>query len=214
MFKNRVEAGRLLAEKLSQYKKKENALVLAIPRGGVPVAYEVARRHDLPLDVIVIKKIGVPGNEELAAGAAGSDSHILNEEIIRSLGVPQDFIREQVKIKQLQVKQRYQLLRGNRPGYSLKNKTIILIDDGLATGATMTMAIQVIKKDSPQAVICAIPVAPSDTIMRLETTADQTVCLLQPPNFRAIGQFYTDFTQVEDGEAKQLLNKATQKEQS
>jgi len=203
MLKDRKEAGRLLAEKLSEYKKKKDTLILAIPRGGVEVAYEVAKQLDLPLDVVVIKKIGFPGNEELALGATGLDSYYLNEDIARS--VPQEYIQEQIKIKQQEVKKRYELLRGEKPLYEVKNKTIIIIDDGIATGATMIMAVQIIKKQSPKKVIIAIPVGPSDRVRILERVADNVICLLQPEFFMAIGQFYQDFKQVEDEEAMRLL---------
>jgi putative phosphoribosyl transferase len=205
MFKDRKEAGQLLADKLLQYKREKDTLVLAIPRGGVPVAYELAQRLDLPLDVVVIKKIGVPGNEELAAGATGLDTYILNEDVVRIYGISPQYIQEQVKIKQREVKQRYQLLRGEKPLYTVKNKTTIIVDDGLATGATMAMAIELIKKPLPKEVVIAIPVAPPDAVRRLEKMVDKVVCLLRPEYFGAISQFYEDFTQVQDEEARRLL---------
>jgi putative phosphoribosyl transferase len=205
MFKDRKEAGRLLADKLLQYKKEKDTLVLAIPRGGVPVAHELARRLDLPLDVVVIRKIGVPGNDELAAGATGLDTYILNEDVVGIYGISPEYIQEQVKIKQREVKQRYQLLRGEKPVYRVKNKTTIMVDDGLATGATMAMAIEIIKKPFPKKVIIAIPVAPPDAVRRLEKMVDKVVCLLRPEYFGGISQFYEDFTQVRDEEARRLL---------
>ncbi len=205
MFKNRKEAGQLLAEALLPYHKKKDTLILAIPRGGVVVGYEVARQLDLPLDVVVIKKIGFPAHEELAVGATGLDSYILNENIVTNYNVSQDYIQKQVKIKQREVELRYQLLRGNKAFYTVQNKTIIIIDDGLATGATLTMATQIIKKQSPKEVIVAIPVAPPDTVRKLEKIVGKILCLHQPSDFRAIGRFYKDFAQVEDDEAKRLL---------
>lgn len=205
VFKNRKEAGQLLAEALSQYHKKKDILILAIPRGGVVVSYEVARQLDLPLDVVVIKKIGFPAHEELAVGATGLGSYILNEDIIKSYNISQDYIQKQIKIKQREVELRYDFLRGNKSFYTVQNKTIIIIDDGLATGATMTMATQIIKKQSPKEVIVAIPVAPPDTVRKLEEIIDRVLCLHQPSDFRAIGRFYGDFSQVEDEEAKKLL---------
>ena len=205
MFKNRKEAGQLLAEALSQYHKKKDTLILAIPRGGVVVAYEVARQLDLPLDVVVIKKIGFPAHEELAVGATGLNSYILNENIVQNYNVSQDYIQKQVNIKQREIELRYDLLRGNKRFYTVQNKTIIIIDDGLATGATMTMATQIIKKQSPKEVIVAIPVAPPDTVRKLAKIINRVLCLRQPSDFRAIGQFYRDFAQVDDEEAKRLL---------
>ena len=208
MFKDRRDAGQLLAKKLMQYKDCKDALILGIPRGGVVVAYAVAKQIHLPLDVIVIKKIGTPLSQELAAGAAGRDSYILNEEIVEAYRISQDYIREQVKIKQMQIRQRYEFLRGNRPFYSVVGKTIIIVDDGLATGATMTMAIQIVKQGKPKMVICAVPVAPMDTVKWLQPLTDQVVCLQQPRFFQAIGEFYKDFSQIEDSQARRLLEDA------
>jgi putative phosphoribosyl transferase len=208
MFKDRIEAGKLLAKELIKYKDDKDVLILAIPRGGVVVAYEVAKLNRLPMDVVVIKKIGTPGNEELAAGAAGVGSYILNDEIVETYRISQDYLEEQINIKQMQIRQRYEFLRGNRPFYSVEGKTIVVIDDGLATGATMTMAIRLIKQGTPKRVVCGIPVAPQHTVKRLQTLIDQVVCLLQPLSFRAIGEFYQDFSQVEDNEARRLLEEA------
>jgi putative phosphoribosyl transferase len=208
MFKDREEAGQLLAKKLMKHKDSKDALILAIPRGGVVVAYEVAIQIHVPLDVVVIKKIGTPGYEELAAGAAGMDSYILNDEIVEAYRIPQDYIREKVKIKQLQIRQRYEFLRGNRPFYSVTGKTIIVIDDGLATGATMTMALRIINQGNPKMVICAVPVAPPDTIKGLQTLANEVVCLLQPWSFQSISEFYKNFGQTDDHEARRLLEKS------
>jgi len=208
MFKDRKEAGQLLAKKLMQYKDSKDALILGIPRGGVVVAYQVARQIHLPLDVVVIKKIGTPLSQELAAGAAGRDSYILNEEIVESYRISPDYIREQVRIKQMQIRQRYEFLRGKRPFYSVVGKIIIIIDDGLATGATMTMAIRIVEQGDPKRIICAVPVAPTDTVKRLQTLTDRVVCLQQPRFFQAIGEFYKDFSQIEDSEARRLLEDA------
>jgi len=205
MFKDRNDAGFLLAQKLSAYKNKKDTLVLAIPRGGVVVAYEVAKQLNLPLDVIVIKKIGFPGNEELALGAAGLDSYYINEELAHS--VSQEYVKEQVKIKQQEVKKRYESLRGKKHMYDAKNKTIIIIDDGIATGATMTMAAEIIKKQSPKKIIIAIPVAAPESITKLKRIAE-VICLSQPEFFMAISQFYEQFAQLKDEEAKQLLEEA------
>lgn len=205
MFKNRKEAGLLLAQKLSSYKNKKDAIILAIPRGGVAVAFEVAKQLNLPLDVIVIKKIGFPGNEELALGAAGLDSYYINEELAHSIS--EGYVREQVKIKQQEVKKRYENLRGKKPMYNVKNKTIVIIDDGIATGATMIMAAKIIKKQFPKKVIIAVPVAPPESIGKLKRVAE-VVCLSQPEFFMSISQFYEQFAQLEDEEARHLLEEA------
>jgi putative phosphoribosyl transferase len=206
MFANRIEAGRLLAERLTAYRGKENGLILAIPRGGIPLACEISRKLGLPVDVLVIKKIGVPGNEELAAGATGIDEFILNEAVVSGYGVSEAYIQEQVEKKRGEIRERYRLLRGDRPLYSVENRTVILVDDGIATGSTMAMAIRMLQKQAPGEVVLAVPVAPPDTVRRLEKIADHIVCLDQPRHFMAIGQFYEDFTQVRDEEAKEMLD--------
>lgn len=206
MFRDRVEAGRLLAEHLLKYKHRKDAIILAIPRGGIIVGRELSRRLGLPLDVVVIKKIGYPGNEEFAIGAAGPDDHYLNGEVTRD--IDPDYVREQVRAKQREARARYRMLRGKRPAEPLKGRTVILVDDGIATGATVIMGIQMIRKQSPQAIVVAVPVAPPDTVTRLKGAADEVVAVEQPDDFMAIGQFYRDFTQVSDEEAVRALEEA------
>ena len=205
MFKNRTAAGQMLAEELSAHVRKKDAIVLGIPRGGIVVAGEVARKLSLPLDMVVIKKIGIPGNEELAAGATGHDSYVLNESIVQTFNVSDAYIQAQVRKKQLEVKAYYKQFRANRPPYPVKGKTVLLIDDGIATGATMIMAVRIIRKESPKEVIAALPVAPPDTVKMLEKIADKVVCLRRPHDLKSIGQFYDDFTQVPSQEAKRIL---------
>lgn len=202
VFRDRREAGALLAERLSPYAGRD-VLVLAIPRGGVVVGYEVAKTLGLPLDVLVIKKIGYPGNEEFALGAAGLDDYFLNEDVVRT--VTPDYVQEQIKTKQQEVKRRYELLRGERTMYKVTGKTVIVIDDGIATGATMILAVQILRKQKPKKVVVAVPVAPPEAVERLSEVADEVVCLSRPELFGAIGNFYYDFTQVEDEEVKRLL---------
>ena len=208
MFKDRKEAGKLLAEKLSQYKNKKDALVLAIPRGGVETAYEIAMQLKLPLDVVVIKKIGFPGNEELAIGAVGVDASYIHKEFAHYPSIPRNYIQSQITKKQQEARKRSAFLRDKKPLYKVKNKIVIIIDDGIATGATMLMAIKILKKQFPQKVIVAIPVAPPDTVRRLEKEADKVICLEKPSFFAAISQFYDNFPQVEDEEVKRLLKEA------
>lgn len=208
MFKNRIEAGRILAEALQQHREQKNTLVLGIPRGGVVVAWEVAQQLELPVDVIVIKKIGFPGQEEFAVGAVGLDDYILNEDLMKRYDIPEQYIHDQVRLKQHEARQRHALLRGGKPSVSVQDKTILLIDDGLATGTTMTMAVRMVAKQYPRRVIVAIPVAPPGVVSTMENLADSVVCLQQPSDFRAVGQFYGDFREVTDEEVRSLLRSA------
>ena len=205
MFKNRKDAGRQLASALSEYNNSKNAVILGIPRGGVVVANEVSKILNIPLDIIVIRKIGSPGNEELALGAAGISSFYINEEVA---GAYKTNIRimDIIKKKQQEVKERYKLLAGKRPMIPLKAKTVILIDDGLATGSTMMLAVKVVRKEGPAKIIVAVPVAPLETIARLRKAADDVVCLLKPVTFMAIGQFYKNFSQTSDTEVIGILS--------
>jgi len=211
MFKDREEAGRGLAAKLSSYKGKKDVLVLGIPRGGIATAAEIARELTLPLDIVVVKKIGAPHNEELAVGAVGLNEIYLNVDVVRSSEVSQDYIAKIAKEKQKEVKRRYALLRGKKPMYTVKGKIIILVDDGVATGATMMMAIKIIRQQSPAKIIVAIPVAPPETVRELEKEADTVVCLERPAFFMAIGQFYEQFPQIEDKIAKRMLQEMWRK---
>jgi len=205
MFQNREEAGRLLAEKLMDYRDDPDAIVLAIPRGGVPVAYQVASRLNLPLDVIVIKKIGFPGNEEFAIGAAGLGGVYLNQKIIDTYKVSQSYIATQVKLRQEEVKERLRLLRGSEEPVPVQGKTVIVIDDGIATGATVRMALDLLRRQSPKALVVATPVAPAGTADEFGEFADRFICLSEPVLFGAIGQFYADFSQVDEEIARHLL---------
>lgn len=206
MFQDRKEAGKLLAEKLSKYKNRKDALILAVPRGGIPVGYEIAKELNLPLDAVVIKKIGMPGNEELALGAASVDDYYLDEELAEQ--VSKQYIEDEIKVKQQEAKEKLKLMRGKKKMYSVRNKIIILVDDGVATGATMVMGIRMLRKLHPKKIIAAIPVASPATALKLEKEADEVACLWQPELFLAIGQFYNDFTQVEDEVAKKMLKEA------
>ncbi|MBI2147218.1 phosphoribosyltransferase [Candidatus Woesearchaeota archaeon] len=205
MFRNRTHAGQLLAKQLTKYKTKKGVLVLAIPRGGVAVAREIADELHAPLDVVIVRKIGAPGNEELAIGAASHDDVVLNKDVISYLGVSPSLLQQKIQEKQKEVKERYHLFRGKKKPYDVKNKIIVLVDDGVATGATISAAIIVLKNQKPKKIVVAIPVAPPDTVQRLQKEADEVICLETPLAFMAIGQFYGDFTQVEDDEVVRLL---------
>ena len=207
IFRNRLEAGQRLAKALKAYANKTNTLILALPRGGVPVAFEVAKALHLPLDLFLVRKLGVPGYEELAMGAiAMGDIEVLNTEVIEELKISRDVI-DQVKVEQQAVlTERNKRYRGNRPPPTLSEKTIILIDDGIATGATMRAAITAIKKLGAEKIIVGVPVAPADTAETLRRDVDDIVCLETPEPFHAIGNWYFDFPQTSDEEVKALLN--------
>jgi len=202
MFKDRKEAGELLAKKLTKYKNQKDAIVLGIPRGGVVVAYEVAKALHLPLDVIVIKKLPYPGEPELGIGAVGLTDYALVPDL---MGVPQSYINEQIKILQKEVQERYAVLRGRKQLYDVKGKTVIVIDDGIAMGGTMTAAVSILRKRKAKIIILAVPVAPPDAIKRLEQIADEVVCIEVRADFFGIGQFYEDFKQYTDAEVKKFL---------
>lgn len=206
VFKDQISAGEKLAEKLQDYKNK-NAIVLAIPRGGVATGYGVVKKLGLPLEVIVTRKIGAPGNAELAIGAVGETegSLWLNEKLIRELGVRRDEIEKEIKIQKLEIKRRERLYRAGKEPIDLENKVVILIDDGLATGATMMAAAREVRNMKAGKVIVAVPVAPKETVERLKAEVDEVICLETPSLFFAVGQWYEDFRQYSDEEVKRLL---------
>ena len=202
MFEDRRDAGKQLADRMGDLIKNDPVL-LAIPRGGVVVAYEIAKRHNVPMDVIMIRKIGHPSNEEYAIGAVSQTNSFVHP--YHSQGVPQEYVRRQIEAKQKEAWERYKELRGDKPPLNLQGKTAILVDDGIATGSTMIMAIMVVRGMNPQKVVVAVPVAPPDSVRQLEKVADDVMCLLQPMGFMAIGQFYNDFRQVSTQEARGLM---------
>ncbi|MCP8315920.1 MAG: phosphoribosyltransferase [archaeon] len=207
MFKDRKEAGKFLAEALSEYKDK-NPIVLAIPRGGVVVAYEVAKALNAPLDLIIPRKIGAPNQPELAIGAVTEDgTTILNQDILHHLRVPDDYIKEEVRHQVEEIKRRMERYLGDKPRLSIEGKVTILVDDGVATGATIKAAIASIRKRKPALIVLAIPVGPPETIEELRREADEVICLMTPEPFFAIGQFYKSFEQTSDEEVIDILNK-------
>lgn len=211
-FRDRKEAGKLLAWALRRYQNSPSVLVLGIPRGGVVVAAEIAKVLHAPLDILVIKKIGFPGNEELALGAVGLKEKYLNQELLHSPEVTKRYLENEIRRKQQGVKERYTLLRGQKKMYSVQNKIVMVVDDGLATGATMLMALQILRKQGPKRLVVAVPVAPPKTAQRLQKIADEVICLEQPLFLGAIGQWYKEFEQVEDEEAKRLLEEQWRRE--
>jgi putative phosphoribosyl transferase len=205
-FADRVEAGQVLAAKLSAYRDRDDVLVLALPRGGVPVASEVARALNVPFDVFVVRKLGVPGHEELAMGAIASGGvRQLNHDVVDALGIPQNMIDAVAAREQRELERREQAYRGARPPLALINKTIIIVDDGLATGATMSAAIMAARQQHPARVIAAAPVGAVSSCAGLATEADEVVCARTPEPFVAVGMWYRDFAPTTDDEVRSLL---------
>jgi len=210
LLRNRVEAGKQLAQALKT--ASENAIVLAVPRGGVVVGYEVAKALGLPLDVIVTKKIGAPDNPELAIGAVAEDgTFILDDDLVERLFIPKEYIEEEVERQRREIQRRLVRYRGDVPYPSLKNREVIVIDDGVATGSTLKAALRLVRNKGAKTVTVAVPVGPPDTIRELEKLADRVVCLQTPEPFYAIGQFYMDFEQTSDEEVTELLKLSREK---
>lgn len=209
IFRDRWQAGRELAEELSRYRNHENTIVLGIPRGGLPVAYEVAAALHLPLDVYVVRKLGMPGHEEFAIGAIASGGvRVLNEDAIGHIFHARDIIESVAEREQRELERRETLYRGNRPLLDPKGKVVLVVDDGLATGSTMRAAVAALRQHGAAKIVVAIPVAPPETVSVLETEADKVVCVLEPDNFMAVGQFYEDFSQTTDEEVSEILARA------
>lgn len=210
-FINRTEAGGLLADKLEKYTSRDDVIVLGLPRGGVPVAFEVAKRLRAPLDVFVVRKLGVPGFEELAAGAIASGGvRVLNEDVVRAIPFASEAIEAVTSKEITELQRREQIYREGRPAPKLRDKTVILVDDGLATGATMRVAVKALRHQNAAKIIVAVPVGPPDTCQELAHEADEAICLKAPPFFQAVGQYYEDFSQTSDDDVRELLAKASQ----
>jgi putative phosphoribosyl transferase len=211
-FPNRAEAGRLLAEKLENYVDRSDVVVLGLPRGGVPVAYEVAQRLGAPLDVFVVRKLGVPGFEELAAGAIASGGvRVLNEDVLRALPNADQLIESVTEKETVELERREQTYRDGRPAPELRDRVVILVDDGLATGATMRAAVAALRQRGVAKIVVAAPVGAPDTCRELEQEADETICAIAPEFFQAVGQYYEDFSQTSDEEVRELLSRAAQR---
>lgn len=210
IFEDRADAGRQLAAKLIAYAGSDTR-VLALPRGGVPVGYQVARALHAPLEVFVVRKIGAPGREELAIGAIASGGvRVLNEETIALLGVSPAMIEEITARELLELQRREEAYRGGLPAHDVRGRTVILVDDGLATGASMHAAILALRQREPKALIAAVPVAPPDTYAALEPYVDDLVVIAMPQPFRGVGAWYADFSQISDDEVRELLRDASQ----
>lgn len=211
-FADRTEAGKMLGEALSDYAGKTDVLVLGLPRGGVPVAYEVAKALAAPVDLWLVRKLGVPGQEELAMGAmAGKDTRVLNQEIINLLNIDQTSLNATIARERAELERRNSLYRQGRPPPDIQGKTIILVDDGLATGATMRAAIASLRHAGAARIIVAVPVGAASAGEKIRKEADEVVCLYTPEPFYGVGQWYDDFSQTTDEEVLALLDRANTK---
>jgi putative phosphoribosyl transferase len=206
IFHDRRDAGRRLARALAPYAGQGNLLVLALPRGGVPVGYEVARALHAPLDVYLVRKIGVPGRPELAMGAIAADGvRVLNDDVVASLRIPDAAIAGVVADEEREIARRDRLYRGARPPPAVRDMTVIVVDDGVATGATMRAAVAALRVQGPRAVVVAVPVAARETCHDLARVADDVICLATPTPFSAVGAWYADFSPTDDDEVRELL---------
>jgi predicted phosphoribosyltransferase len=208
-FGDRRDAGRRLAEQLSAYANRSDVTVLALPRGGVPVGYEVARALDAPLDVFVVRKLGVPGHDEVAMGAIATGGvRVLNDDLIAQLAIPADVIDAVAERERAELMRRERLYRGGRPYPDVRGRSVILVDDGLATGATMMAAIEALRKLEPARIAVAVPIASREACEEMRRQADEVVCARTPEPFRAVGRWYEDFSQTSDAEVRELLGRA------
>ncbi len=206
LFRDRRDAGRALARRLSSYAGRADVTVLALPRGGVPVASEIARTLGLPLDVFLVRKLGVPGHEELAMGAiASGGARVLDPEVLRAYRVSEEELARVTETERQELDRREIVYRADRPPLDVKGRTVILVDDGLATGSSMRAAVAALGPLSPARIVVAAPVAPPSTVFSLERMVDEIVCLATPEPFFAVGMFYEDFEQTSDEEVRHLL---------
>ncbi len=213
-FKDRQDAGRQLADRLLRY-KDERPVVLALPRGGVPIGYEIAVALDAPLDIVVVRKLGAPGQPELAIGAVvdgDTPQSVLNQDLVRLLGVSEEYLGREVDRQLREIRRRERLYRGDRPRASVEGRTIIVVDDGIATGASVRAALRGLRRVHLARLVLAVPVAPPDTVQALGAEVDDLICLSTPEPFMAVGQHYEDFSQPADEEVIELLDRARGRE--
>ena len=209
IFQDRRDAGRRLARLLSSFAGDDDVVVIALPRGGVPVGYEVARALGAPLDAFLVRKLGVPGHDELAMGAIASGGvQVLNRDVVEGLGIPGDVIERVAAHEEAELARREAAYRGSRPPLDVRDRTVILVDDGLATGSSMRAAARALRKLGPRRIVVAVPVAAASTCEELQQDVDAVVCVETPELFRAVGQFYEDFSQTGDEEVSLLLHAA------
>ncbi len=209
LFENRAEGGRALAARLRHYAGRSDVLVLALPRGGVPVGYEVARALDAPLDVFLVRKLGVPGHEEYAMGAIASGGvRFLDDEVVRQLGISPLAVERVAQAEQLELERRERAYRGSKPEPAVEGRTVILVDDGLATGSTMRAAVEALRRQKPKSLVIGAPVGAPETCAELASEVDEIVCAETPRPFRAVGLWYRSFPQTTDEEVHELLARA------
>jgi putative phosphoribosyl transferase len=208
-FRDRIEAGQVLAEKLAHYRDRSDVLILGLPRGGVPVAFEVAKSLHAPLDVFLVRKLGLPGQEELAMGAIASGGvKVLNSEVVESLRVPDHVIEKVAAEEQRELERREKEYRAGRPAPEIEGRVVIVIDDGLATGSTMRAAARALRQQHPKRIVVAVPVGAASTCAEFRDEVDETICAIAPEQFYAVGMWYEDFLQTSDEEVKTLLEEA------
>jgi putative phosphoribosyl transferase len=209
LFQDRFDAGRFLASKLRPFANRSDTVVLALPRGGVPVGFVVAKALNVPLDVFVVRKLGVPGHEELAMGAIASGGIcVLNEDLVRAAGISDEVIEAVAAEEERELERRERDYREGRPPVDVQGRTVILIDDGLATGSSMRAAVLALKRKRPAQIVVAVPVGATTTCAEFESEVDQTICAVTPEPFQSVGQWYRDFSQTSDEEVRDLLRRA------
>jgi predicted phosphoribosyltransferase len=209
VFQDRFDAGRLLASKLRSFASRSDTVVLALPRGGLPVGFEVAKELNLPLDVFVVRKLGVPGHEELAMGAiAAGGIRVLNEDVLRAARIPNEVIGAVAAEEEPELERRERDYREGRPPVDVRGRTAILVDDGLATGSSMRVAVLALKRKRPAQIVVAVPVGAATTCAEFESQVDQVICAVARERFRSVGQWYGDFSQISDEEVRDLLRRA------
>lgn len=210
-FQDRTDAGRQLAARLMHYAGRKDVIVLALPRGGVPLGFEVARALGVPLDLMMVRKLGVPGQEELAMGAIASGGvRVLNRRVVDMVQPSEDVLERITEKATRELERREQVYRNHRPSLNVRGRTVILVDDGLATGSTMKAAIAAVRKLNPACLVVAVPVCSSDTCDELRSTVDELICLEAPEPFYAVGQWYQDFSQTTDADVLELMARQPQ----
>jgi putative phosphoribosyl transferase len=215
LFTDRYDAGRYLATRLGHYAHSPRVLVLGLPRGGVPVAYEVARALDAPLEVFVVRKLGVPGQEELAMGAVATGPvRVLNHAIVRALQITDEMLDRATRRETAELQRREREYRGDRPPPQVQGQTVMLIDDGLATGASMRAAATALRQQNPSRIVVAVPIAAADTCAELEPLVDEIVCATMPEPFLGVGRWYEDFSQMTDEQVRELLQRAWREQEA
>jgi predicted phosphoribosyltransferase len=208
LFRDRLDAGQALAERLAAYRDRPDVVVLGLPRGGVPVAFEVAWTLHAPLDVFIVRKLGVPGREELAMGAIASGGVIVQNDVVDALGIPEDVVNEVIARERAELERRERLFRGDRPAPAVAGRIVILVDDGVATGASMRAAIAALRRRQAGRIVAAVPVGAAEICAALRSEADEAVCAETPQPFYSVGIWYDDFSQTTDDQVREMLERA------